>query len=165
VRGSLLLFSLIVTVNAWAGTAKSQARIGELLIAADNIEETKEIEHRPPSRAGYHFVRVTGIVTNVGKHALCAHVSAVLETTFNLQSYASVFLDGRYTSRVNQMLPGEQAHVDFRFDVKDGVQPLTLVVKQGKRQGCSTKEPLPVYNPEGRFPVTSIARAKQEMSP
>lgn len=77
-------------MSAWADSATPQARIGELLIRAENIEETKQVEHRLTPSAGYHFVRVTGSVTNIGKHALCAHISAVLETTFNLQSYASV---------------------------------------------------------------------------
>ncbi len=163
-RRSLPLFSLIVTVNAWAGTPKAQVRLGELLISAENIEETKAIEHRLPPRAGYHFVRVTGTVSNVGKHALCAQISAVLETTFNLQSHANVYLDGRFNHWLHEMLPGEQENLDFTFDVKDGVQPLTLIVKHGKQQGCSTKEPLPVSSPQGRIPTMSIAKAKQEAS-
>lgn len=59
------------------------------------------------------------------------------------------------------MLPGEEAKVDFTFNVKDGVEPPTLIVKQGKRRGCSTKEPLPVHNPQGRIPIMSIEKVKQ----
>lgn len=88
----------------------------------------------------------------------------MLETTFNLNSYASVYLDGRFNHSVHEMLPGEHENLDFTFDVKDGVQPLTLIVKQGKRQGCSTKEALPVYNPQGRIPITSIKNSTPETS-
>ena len=131
---------------------------------ASNIQLLRPRCKPLPPRAGYHFVRVTDSVSNIGKHALCAQISAVLETTFNLQSYASVYLDGHFNHSVHEMLPGEQENLDFTFDVKDGVPPLTLIVKQGKRQGCSTKEPLPVYDPQGRIPITSIAKAKQETS-
>jgi hypothetical protein len=140
--------------------------MGELLIVAESVEDTDKLANRSDPRPGFHFVRITGAITNVGKHALCADVSATLETTFNLQSYATVYLAGRLTGRIYQLLPGEQVHADFEFDAKDGVQPLTLVVKQmGKRQGCSNKEPLPTANPQVRFSVTNIENvSQQEMS-
>ena len=54
------------------------------------------------------------------------------------------------------MLPSEHAALDFVFDVKDGVKPLVLVVKQGKQQGCSAKERLPITNPQARIAIASI---------
>jgi hypothetical protein len=159
-RMLLVFFSVVTAASASAGTVTPHAQIGELLITTENVEEVREIEHRLPPNKGYHFVRITGTITNVGKHAICTQISGVLETTFNLQSYASVYLDGRFNHSLHQMLPGEQAQVDFTFDVKDGVQPVTLVVKQGKKQGCSAKEPLPVYNPQARISILSIQKEK-----
>lgn len=158
VRRSLLMLCLVMPVSAWAGTAKPQARIGELLVAAQTIEEATELEDGSKPRSDFHFVIVTGTITNVGKHALCANISAVLETTFNLQTYGSIHLNGRFTGLIHQMLPGEHANADFVFSVKDGVQPITLVVKQGRFQGCSTIERLPITNPQARISIESIDR-------
>ena len=146
----------VVTLSSWAGTPKPQARIGELLITAESIEETNKVERHSPPRSGYHFVQIIGTISNVGKHALCAKISGVLETTFNLESYALAKVDGQYGGWIHQMLPSEHAALDFVFDVKDGVKPLVLVVKQGKQQGCSAKERLPITNPQARIAIASI---------
>jgi hypothetical protein len=152
------MLCLVMPASAWASTAKPQARIGELLVTAQTIEDVGELEDGSKPRLGFHFVIVTGAIANVGKHALCGHISAVLETTFNLQSYATVHLNGRYTGLIDQMLPGEHSNADFVFNVKDGVQPTTLVVKQGRYQGCSAKERLPLSNPQARISIEGIDR-------
>ena len=59
---------------------------------------------------------------------------------------------------IHQTLPGEHANADFVFNVKDGVRPITLVVKQGRFQGCSRKERLPITNPQVRISIGSIDR-------
>jgi hypothetical protein len=109
------------------------------------------------SRPGFHFVRITGTISNVGKHALCGLLSATLETTYNLESLGTVTLGGSPMAGIHQLLPGEHLAAEFDFEVKDGVDPLRLVVKQDEKgQGCSRKEPLPLTNREGIFTVANI---------
>jgi hypothetical protein len=147
------LVALFLSVVATAETTKPKAQIGELLITAESVEEAPNLAAPKP---GFHFVRVTGTITNVGKHALCTFVSATLETTFNLQSYAEVRLGDRVGSYINQLLPGERLRAEFVSEVKDRVEPLTLVVTLGRKQGCSRSEPLPVAKREARFSIASI---------
>lgn len=164
VRRTTLLLSLMLSVTAWARGPRPQARIGELLIAADSIEQLNKLEDGSVPRSGFHFIHVSGTISNVGKHAICTSINGWLETTFNLQYYATrIHLDDSPVlgAVIHQMLPGEQASVDFVFEVKDGVEPAMLVVKQGKYQGCSVKERLPVTNPQARIPTSAIEKVKQ----
>lgn len=170
VRQSLLLLFISMTAaGAWAGTTKSrapQARIGELLLAAESLGTIVELDDGGKPKPGFHYVRVTGTITNVGKHAICADIQAFLETTFNLESFGTFAkFDDKPWSRIDQMLPGEHIHAEFTFTVKNGVQPLTLVFKQPgihPRQGCSKKEPLPITNSQVSFPVSSIEKMEQQ---
>jgi len=154
----LLLFSLLLPGVSTAGDAKPQAKIGELLIVADGILYThEELANRGNPRPGYHYVRISGTISNVGKHALCGLLSAKLETTYNLESLGTVTLAGSPIPGIHQLLPGEHLPAEFDFDVKDGVDPLRLVIKQNEKgQGCSRKEPLPLTSREASFTVANI---------
>jgi len=135
-----------------------------LLIVAESVEYTHVLKTPPEdqhSKPGFHFVHITGTVSNVGKHALCGLLFATLETTYNLESFGRVTLGSAPQSGIHQLLPGEQLHAEFDFDVKDGVDPLRLVIKQNEKgQGCSRKEPLLLANRQVSFVVANIAPAK-----
>lgn len=154
----LLLFSLLIPTISVAGDAKPQARLGELLIVADGVLYThEELANRGNPRPGFHYVRISGTISNAGKHALCGLLSAKLETTYNLESLGTVTLGGVPMAGIHQLLPGEHLPAEFDFDVKDGVDPLKLVIKQNEKgQGCSRKEPLPLTDRQVSFTVANI---------
>ena len=166
-RLTLVLFSFLATMvpSVPAQNPKTQGQIGELLIVADGVETTTERvgsdKRTYKSAPDFHFIRVTATVRNAGKHALCTHLYATLETTFNLKTEGSVNF-GNYLDRIFQLLPDEKVVGEILFSVKDGVEPLTLVVMQGDRkQGCSEIEPLRINGPlRIRVPVASIPKIK-----
>jgi hypothetical protein len=159
-----LLLSLALIPSVWAGDAKPQARLGELLIVAESVEYTHVLKTPPEdqhSRPGFHFVHITGTVSNVGKHALCGLLFATLENTYNLESFGTVRFGGVPLGGIHQLLPGEELHASFDFDVKDGVEPLRLIIKQNEKgQGCSRKEPLLLTNRQVSFTVADIPTNK-----
>ncbi len=69
-------------------------------------------------------------VANAGKGVICAEFNVTLKTTFNLQ-YRGV--SGR-APKMHEMLPGESAEGSYVFDIKEGVQPLELVVSLKSRR-------------------------------
>jgi len=134
------------------------------VVVAESVEYTHVLKIPPEdqhSRPGFHFVHITGTVSNVGKHALCGLLFATLENTYNLESFGRVTFGATPLSGINQLLPGKQLHAEFDFDAKNGVDPLRLVIKQnGNGQGCSRKEPLLLTNHQVSFPVADIPTKK-----
>ncbi len=68
-------------------------------------------------------------VANTGKGVICAELDVTLKTTFNLQYRG---FSGR-APRMHEMLPGESAEGSYVFEIKDGVQPLELVISLKSR--------------------------------
>jgi hypothetical protein len=63
-------------------------------------------------------------VANTGKGVICAEFNVTMNTSFGLQ-YRGSF--GR-APKMKEMLPGESAEGSYVFDIKDGVQPLELII-------------------------------------
>jgi len=77
-RGIFIALMVACFVFCVPGTnakdVKAEGRIGELLITATGVQETKTDAGRP-AKPGFHNVRFTIIVRNVGKHALCTSLN------------------------------------------------------------------------------------------
>ena len=71
-------------------------------------------------------------VANTGKGVVCAEFDVTLKTSFGLQYRDRGFAPR--APRMREMLPGETAEGSFIFDIKDGVQPLELVVRLARRR-------------------------------
>ena len=67
-----LIVIVASSVNARPATGGAEARIGELFFTATRVDTAATIKVRP--KPGFHGVRITGTVKNVGKHALCTYV-------------------------------------------------------------------------------------------
>lgn len=63
-------------------------------------------------------------VANTGKGVICAEFNVTLKASFDLQ-YRGAW--GR-APKMKEMLPGESAQGRYVFDIKEGVQPLELVI-------------------------------------
>lgn len=74
-------------------------------------------------------------VQNAGKDVVCADFGVTLNTTFGLQ-YRGVTGYGPFppAPRMNEMLPGESVAGSYVFWIKDGVEPLELVVSLTRKQ-------------------------------
>jgi hypothetical protein len=134
-----------------AKDTKAEGRIGELLIIATGVQETKTNAGRQ-SEPGFHYVRFTIVARNIGKHALCTFLKSRLEGTFNVESRGFIYLKDK-TGRsalpenwISQLLPGGELEGDILFvGIRDGVEPLRLHIEQPKEnQGCG-KEPVHAY--------------------
>ena len=165
-RKFLTALLLLLTLSASGQLSKApsstrQQRLGELLIVPNGIETTHKLQIRPtytPS-PGWHYVRITATLKNVGPHALCTPIHATLKTTYDMEADAMIDLDHKFDNYfVSQLLPGQELSAEFAFNVKDGVEPVALIVKQLEhRQGCGTTKPVRVTGPlQVRFPISEI---------
>jgi TonB family protein len=131
----VLLFSLSVSAAAQDRTNSDarSAKFGDLAVTATEMNTRATTKDR-------RGVTVFLTVNNTGKSVVCASFTAKLETTFNLE-YGST--PGQALV-VREMLPGESARGSYDFDVKDGVQPLALVLElQGRTIRCGTSRDTP----------------------
>jgi len=69
-------------------------------------------------------------VANTGKGVICAEFNVKLNTTFGLQYLGLPW----HAPKMKEMLPGESAGGSYDFDVKDGVQPLELIISLQSRR-------------------------------
>lgn len=74
---------------------------------------------------------------NTGKDVVCAAFGATLNTTFGLQYTGFTGGGGAGyppAPRMTEMLPGESVGGSYVFEIKDGVQPLELVIRLASRR-------------------------------
>ena len=148
---ALLLVSTLAP--AYAETIPREPRIGELLIVPLDVQITAT-NGNDKSPAGFHFVRFTVLVKNVGNNSICTHLTATLESDLGVGRR-----DGTWTLKTNsreeiakgpdihQLLPGEILNGSVVFaDLRNGVKPLTLTVAS-EGQTCAMKSPPPTGNP------------------
>jgi TonB family protein len=123
-----------------------QPRIGNLMIVPLDMHITK-VNGRYTSQRGFHYVRFTASVKNVGHDAVCTSLSATLESTLNVGKRSGSWelkpRNGAATASggfIHQLLPGEELEGTIVFgDLRDGVKPVTLTI-ESQRQSCGTTE-------------------------
>lgn len=105
--------------------SKHSGKFGDLAVNVSKLVLTPA--HYEKNRAELEaFVSVT----NAGKGVICAEFNLILKTTFDLQYHG---VSGR-APKMHEMLPGESAEGSYVFDIKDGVQPLELVISLKSRR-------------------------------
>ena len=112
---------------------KHSAKFGDLAVTVTSMDS--KAATTPDRRE----VTVFLTVANAGKdQAICASLIAKMETTFALEySGASA-----KAPKIRELLPGESALGTYDFDVKNGVEPLELVLAlQGPTLSCSANAP------------------------
>ena len=84
-------------------------------------------------------------VQNTGKDVVCAEFAVTLSTTFGLENRGVTGGGGNGTfppaPHIKEMLPGESVAGSYVFEIKDGVEPLELVIRLTSKQytgGSST---------------------------
>jgi TonB family protein len=129
-----------------ADQVRQQPRIGDLMIVPLDVQITKE-NGRSKAPPGFHYVRFTVSVKNVGHKAICTYLSANLDSTLNVKGRTGSWklkarngADTAWGGSIHQLLPGEELDGTIVFgDLRDGLEPVTLTVaSQG--QGCGSTE-------------------------
>jgi len=118
---------------------KHSAKFGDLHVTATKVDD----EQSAPHKGDHHRVMVFVKVENTGKDVVCASFKATLRTSFNLQ-YEAYLVGSMKAPKMSEMLPGESAEGSYEFNVKDGVQPLEMVLTLSRdtiRCGSKGAEP------------------------
>jgi len=129
-----------------ADETPAQPRVGDLTIVPLDMHITK-MNGRYTSQPGFHYVRFTVSVKNVGQDAVCTLLSATLESTLKVGkrrgSWELKPRNGAATASggfIHQLLPGEELEGRIIFgDLRDGVKPVTLTI-ESQRQTCDANE-------------------------
>jgi TonB family protein len=118
-------------------SGERSANFGDLAVTTTNIE-TRVATYAPDRRQ----VSVFLAVNNIGKGVVCASFTAKLKTTFGFEYLG---ISGQ-APRMREMLPGESAEGSYVFDVKNGVQPLELILDlDGGTVRCKTSVDAPIH--------------------
>lgn len=170
---ALLCLMMLVSIPARArAKQRYSARQGDLTITATRVEapETvaRDLGRFVQARNGYHFVVVNVEVRNVGRTAQCTYFAPViLHASFGIETHRMI-VGGGQEPVTNQLLPGEKTEGSYRFEVKDGVTPLELILSPAGGQGCGAGDlsseyglhfgPLKLDLPPPESPDSSRAR-------
>ena len=119
----VLLLCLLAYPVFGAGKSKTSQRIGDLVIT---LVEAEKPECEKP-RTDHYCVAVRFQAENVGKQALCTSFGATLKASFGLDYHEFSF--GPRALHIRELLPGESAEGEYDFFVKNGSEPLQLVLK------------------------------------
>lgn len=104
---------------------KHSGKFGDLAVNVSKLVLTPA--HYEKDRAELEaFVNVL----NTGKGVICAEFSVTLKTTFDLQYRGFT----AHAPKMQEMLPGESAEGSYVFEIRQGVQPLDLVIGLKSRQ-------------------------------
>ncbi len=104
---------------------KHAGRFGDLAVSVTKVEMVPT--HYQKDR---DVLAAFVSVQNTGKDVVCANLAATLNTTFGLQYLGG----GGDAPRMNEMLPGELVTGSYVFNIKDGVEPLELVIRLTSKQ-------------------------------
>jgi hypothetical protein len=106
-------------------------RIGDLLVTLLGAQQ-----HQPQSNSDHHLVLGRFRAQSIAKQALCVGFSATLQASFGLQYRGS--LSSRNAFRIRELLPGENTEGEFEFFVKNGSDPLRVILEPTSRtQTCT----------------------------
>jgi TonB family protein len=112
------------------------AAFGDLAVRTTGLE-VSSITYAPDSRR----IAVSLIVNNTGNNAVCATFTAKLKTTSGVE-YRGTSIQA---PSMREMLPGDRARGSYIFEVREGDQPLELILNlDGGTIRCksSSEEPL-----------------------
>ena len=138
-----VVLACLTSTRGLADDLPLQSRIGDLMIVPLDVHMTK-VNGRYTSQPGFHYVRFTVSVKNIGHYAICTDLWAALESNLNVgRRIGSWELKARngaataYGGFIRQLLPEEVEGTIVFDDLRDGVEPIALTVESA-RQGCGT---------------------------
>jgi len=119
------------------------ANFGDLAVTTTNVDTGTATS--APDR---HEVTVSLTVRNTGKGVVCASFNAKLKATFGFE-YLGI---SSQAPSMQEMLPGESMQGSYFFDVKDGVQPLEMILElRGGTIRCKASGEAPLQ--DGSIPT------------
>lgn len=123
-RRALLSIVLIALarLGGYADTSEKTQRTGDLLVGLVRTEQRE-----PKANSDHHIVLVRFRAHSIAKQALCVGFSATLKATFGLEYRGSLSVTNPF--RVRELLPGEDTEGDYEFFVKNGAEPLQVILK------------------------------------
>lgn len=137
-----MLAAVFAPLCVWARARQPySARQGDLMITVTKVQSFETRPRIPsglPLRAidGYHFVEVSLEVRNVGRQAECADFAPVmLRATFGIQ-VDRMIVGGAEAPEINQLLPDKTTQGTYRFEVRDGVTPLEIILTPSGSEQC-----------------------------
>lgn len=151
----LLVLSLLCSMSSLtAQDRRTSQRIGDLAITLVDVDLRDSNDD--------HYKLVVRVqAENAGKHALCAGLRATVKATFGLQ-YSGM----PYSLRISELLPGEKVEGEYEFSVKNGAQPLEILLKPiSETLTCDkTSGGGVLWHDEAKFDLTEPAtRSSQEV--
>jgi hypothetical protein len=117
---SFLLFASI-TMRAEDAQKLSQ-RFGDSVITLLGVEKGTEV-----SGSDRHQIAVRLRAENIGKRALCIDFRATIKATFGLEYIGTYYTPKPF--RIRELLPSEKTEGEYMFSVKNGTEPLQLILK------------------------------------
>jgi hypothetical protein len=119
-----------LSASAAEETKKSSQRIGDVVITLLGIED------RGIESSGDHYRVAVGLrAENIGKQALCTSFAATIMATFGLEYRG---YSGATPFRIWELLPAEKTEGEYVFSLKNGTQPLQLILKpHSQSQTCT----------------------------
>ncbi len=132
---SFLLISLIAFSTGFdANKPELTQRIGDLRVT---LLGTKLLE--PEATSDHHLVVIRFRAQSTAKQALCVGFSATLQASFGLQYRGSVSPKDPF--RIRELLPGENTEGEYEFFVKNGSDPLRVILRPtAKTQTCNPEK-------------------------
>ncbi len=116
-----LLFLVSTTVRAEDAQKLSQ-RFGDSVITFLGVEKGTEV-----SGSDRHQIAVRLRAENIGKRALCIEFRATMKATFGLEYSGTYYTPEPF--KIRELLPSEKTEGEYTFSVKNGTQPLQLILK------------------------------------
>jgi hypothetical protein len=152
---SLLVLSVLCSLpSLTAQERKTSQRIGDLAVTLVGVEVRD-------NQDDHHKIVVRLQAENAGKHALCARLGATLKATFGLQ-YRGI----ANSLQISELLPGEKVEGEYEFSVKNGVEPLQILLKPLSEALTCDMANRVLWHDEAKFDLTGPAtRSSQEMTP
>lgn len=112
-------------------TSRKPQRIGDLSVTFMGIKQQE-----PRTNSDHHVVVVRFNAQNIGKQALCAGFNATLKASFGLEYRGSLLVTNPF--RIRELLPGENSEGAYEFYVKNGAEPLQVILKpSSETQTCT----------------------------
>jgi hypothetical protein len=126
---SLLLF--VSTTMQAEDAQKLSQRFGDSVITFLGVEKGTEV-----SGSDRHQIAVRLRAENIGKRALCIEFQATMKATFELEYIGTYYTPKPF--KIRELLPSEKTEGEYMFSVKNGTQPLQLILKPlSQSQTCT----------------------------
>lgn len=120
-----LFFTTLLTLAIRGGypsdAVRNSLRIGDLTVTFVGVTQQTL---RPD--ADHHVVVVRFDARNIGKQALCLRFAATLKASFGLEYGGTLPITKPF--RIRELLPGESIEGDYQFYVKNGAEPLQIIL-------------------------------------